>query len=44
VKQDKFECVVCGFKENADINAARNISIPEIDQIIKDSISRAKTG
>lgn len=23
--QFKFECVVCGYSENADINAARNI-------------------
>ena len=33
-KQAKFKCVNCGFEENADINAARNISIPNIDDII----------
>lgn len=32
--QAKFKCVVCGHEENADINAAKNISIPNIDKII----------
>jgi len=32
--QGKFECVVCGTKMNADVNASRNISLPNIEQII----------
>ncbi|MDK0853171.1 transposase [Clostridium perfringens] len=34
--QSKFECVICGHKENADINASKNIAIPYIDEIIKE--------
>ncbi|MEG0297571.1 MAG: transposase [Clostridium sp.] len=30
----KFECASCGYKENIDINASKNISIPNIDKII----------
>lgn len=33
--QSKFECKVCGYSENADINASKNIAIPDIDNIIK---------
>lgn len=36
--QAKFECVVCGNQENADINAAKNISLPNIEQIIKEKL------
>lgn len=32
-----FRCVRCGHEENADKNAARNLSILGIDRIIKDS-------
>lgn len=35
--QSKFECKICGYKENADINASKNISIPHIDTIIKET-------
>ncbi|WP_346913825.1 transposase [Clostridium sp.] len=35
--QEKFECVVCNHKENADINASKNISIPDIDLIIENA-------
>lgn len=35
--QSKFECRVCGHKENADVNASKNISIPKIDVIIKNT-------
>lgn len=37
-KQDRFECVNCGFKENADINASKNIAIPDIDNIISQQL------
>lgn len=40
--QAKFECVVCGHKENADINASKNIAIPQIDTIIKEYIEDKK--
>ena len=33
--QADFLCKECGFGMNADLNAARNISIPGIEQIIK---------
>lgn len=33
--QAKFECKVCGYNDNADINASKNIAIPDIDNIIK---------
>ena len=33
--QSKFECLQCGFKENADYNASQNISIRNIDKIIE---------
>jgi len=36
--QAKFECVICGHKENADINAAKNICLPNIEQIIKEQL------
>ena len=35
--QSKFQCLACGYKENADYNAARNIAIPNIDTIIAES-------
>ena len=35
--QAKFECQVCGHTENADINASKNIAIPNIDKIIKET-------
>ena len=36
--QAKFQCVLCGNMENADINAAKNISLPNIEQIIKEQL------
>jgi IS605 OrfB family transposase len=33
--QRKFECLQCGFKENADYNASQNLSIRDIDKIIE---------
>lgn len=39
--QAKFECKVCGHGKdkdvNADVNASRNIAIPDIDKIIKET-------
>lgn len=36
--QSQFECVSCGYKTNADYNAAKNIATKDIDKIIKESI------
>ncbi|ANQ81932.1 RNA-guided endonuclease InsQ/TnpB family protein [Staphylococcus pseudintermedius] len=33
--QEKFECVNCGHKTNADLNAARNLSMLDIEKVIK---------
>lgn len=33
--QAEFECVMCGYKVNADFNGARNIANPMIEEIIK---------
>lgn len=35
-KQEKFQCIVCGYEDNADINAAKNISLPNIEEIIRE--------
>lgn len=35
--QVNFTCQICGHKENADINASKNISVPYIDEIIKET-------
>ncbi len=35
--QGKFECVICNHRENADVNASKNISIPNVDIIIKET-------
>lgn len=36
--QAKFECVYCGSKMHADINASRNIALPNIEELIKKEI------
>jgi IS605 OrfB family transposase len=36
--QANFKCLNCGYEENADKNAARNIAIPYIDMIIKEEL------
>lgn len=41
--QAKFKCVICGHEENADINAAKNIAIPYIDKIIKETLKEINT-
>ena len=38
--QAKFECIICGHKDNADINAAKNIAIPNIDKIIEEQLKK----
>lgn len=40
--QSKFKCVVCGYEENADINSAKNISLPNIEDIIDDQLKSQK--
>lgn len=40
--QAKFKCVVCGHEDNADINACKNIAIPNIDKIIDTYIKEVK--
>lgn len=40
--QAKFKCVVCGHEDNADINASKNIAIPNIDKIIDAYIKETK--
>lgn len=40
--QAVFQCQRCGFKKNADFNAARNIAIRDIDYIIKEQIKADK--
>ena len=40
--QEKFECVVCKHKENADINASKNIAMPNIADIIKEQTGEKK--
>jgi IS605 OrfB family transposase len=37
--QAKFKCVICGHEDNADMNAAKNIAIPNIDEIINTYIT-----
>lgn len=34
-KQETFQCQNCGFKVHADVNAARNIAMKDIEEIIK---------
>lgn len=38
--QAKFECVFCGNKMNADINASRNIALPNIEELITEEVSK----
>ena len=35
--QADFTCKVCGHKDNADINASKNLAVRDIDLIIKDT-------
>lgn len=38
--QAVFECLRCGYKVNADFNAARNIAVPGIDKIIEEAMPK----
>lgn len=38
--QSEFKCVVCGYKTNADYNAARNIADPRIEEKIEAEFKR----
>lgn len=40
--QSKFECTICKHNENADINASKNIAIPDIENIILEQIEGLK--
>jgi len=42
-EQEKFKCLVCGFEENADYNAALNLATPDIEKIISES-EKVRTG
>lgn len=41
--QADFECILCGYKTNADYNAARNIATPGIADIIKRKLDEIDT-
>lgn len=39
-KQSEFKCLKCGYTENADYNAARNIANPQIEKLIKKQLEK----
>jgi IS605 OrfB family transposase len=40
--QERFQCLKCGFQTNADYNASQNLSIRDIDKIIKEELEESK--
>ncbi|MFJ3388919.1 RNA-guided endonuclease TnpB family protein [Lysinibacillus sp. NPDC086135] len=40
--QEEFKCQNCNYKVNADVNAARNIAMKDIDKIIKKQLELQK--
>ena len=36
VERGKFKCVECGYEDNADINASKNIARPSIENEIQE--------
>jgi len=38
--QSDFICSLCGYKANADFNAAKNIALPDIEKRIKDELEK----
>lgn len=41
--QETFHCKTCGFKTNADFNAARNIAMKDIEKIIQEQLKIQRT-
>ena len=41
--QAKFLCVNCGYRHNADYNAAQNLSIPQIDRLIEKQLKKQES-
>ena len=38
--QAEFQCIECGFEENADYNAAKNISTSGIERLIQERLAK----
>ena len=41
--QAEFLCVKCYYRDNADYNAARNLSIPQIDRLIEKQLKEQES-
>jgi putative transposase len=42
ISQSEFICQKCEYKENADYNGAKNISMPDIEKIIQEQLKNQK--
>ena len=38
INKDKFECIECGYKDNADFNAAKNIRNRVLVTVLRESL------